>query len=466
MNPEEISYKHYLDALTAFDEASSYGIHPGLEGISALLEELGNPEKDLECIHIAGTNGKGSVSAYLRSIFCEAEYSVGTFNSPALEYYRERFLYKRRMISQKDFTRLAGVVASACKRVEKKGIPHPTQFEMDLGLAFLFFKEKNCHPVILECGMGGLMDATNIIAAPILAVITSISMDHQRFLGKTLRDIAIQKAGIIKQGSPVVSAPQEKEALEIIEEQARKQKSSLTIAEPENVSKIKSTIQGTALDAEISSLPGKVLHIQSPLAGLWQRENVLLALACANALQSRFHLTEKQILNGFEKTEWPCRFEVVRKKPLTILDGAHNPDAAKKLAETIRQLFALTPQKNQSFPQNGVLPCETKESALRKHLVFIVGMLRDKDAAGILKETLPLAEEVITLKPPGNPRALDAAELARIASEYHPKVSTADSVEEALELADLLAGKDGLIIAFGSLSYLAKLKRVIRALIK
>ena len=423
-------FTRYRDALQWFVDAASFGIHPGLEGIRGLLAELGDPQEGLPVIHVAGTNGKGSVTAYLRNVFVRAGYPVGCFNSPALRDYREQILYKGRMISQKDFTRLAGVVEGACAALTDRGIPHPSQFEMDLAMAFLFFREKGCDPVILECGMGGKEDATNITTSDILTIITSVSLDHCQFLGKTLASIAENKAGIMRRGVPVVTMHQAPEVLEVLERKALETGAKLRIAKTPRVRK-----EGMSLQ-RFDYPPFSSVEIS--MGGEWQPENAALALESIQLLRERYRITDLAVLRGMKETKWEGRFEILRKRPLLIADGAHNPDAARRLSATLQRVL--------------------KE----KHMVFIVGMLRDKDIEGVLEPMLPLADSVIAFKPPGNPRAMDGVELAEIAGHFHKRVTSADSLEEALEEAELLSGKDGAVVAFGSLSFIGKLKGILQ----
>ncbi len=421
----------FLKTLEAFEAAGRGGIHPGLSGIRALLGRLGNPERGLRVIHIAGTNGKGSVSAMLRSVFLAAGYSPGVFNSPALRDYREQILAKDKMITKSAFVRLGKKVLEACESMEQEGLPHPSRFEMDLAMACLYFKEKGSDPVIAECGMGGGSDSTNVLPGVVLSVITSVSMDHMQFLGRTLEKIAEAKAGIIRTHVPVCSAPQMKEAAEVISRVAEEKEAPLFLADPAAAGKPVYGLQSVSF-----TYPG-FPRLKLSLGGEWQLENACLLLECVKQLRGTWRLSDEVLKKGLAAVSWQGRFEVIRKKPLFIMDGAHNPGGAARLAGTLKHLFP------------------------GKSMVFLVGMLKDKDAEGVLRETLPLAQAVVTLKPPGNPRAMDALDLAEIAGRFHPKVTSADSLEEALEMGELLRGEDGMTVAFGSLSFLAPLKELV-----
>ena len=447
-----MEFSSYPAALSFFEDAARYGIVPGLASVRRLCARLGNPQERLRIVHVAGTNGKGSVTAYLTSILKTEGYPVGTFNSPALSDYRERILYRGRMLSQKDFTRLAGLVETACGEIVSEGHPHPTQFEMDVALGFLYFREKGCDPVILECGMGGEEDATNLIERPLLSVLTSVSMDHQKFLGRSLAQIAEKKAGIIKEGRPVYTCAQKDEALRVIRKRAKEKHAPLFVAEREEISHIRRG-RGT-LRFDVPDFPKLTIS----LAGLYQIENAQLALHAALYLKTEgYALDDRALYRGFLDTRWAGRFERINKKPTVILDGAHNEDAAKRLAESLKFYFTNT------------------------RLVFIIGVLRDKAYDRLLAETLPLTDAVITVKPPYNPRALDALSLANAAREtaegllaegengllesgerealQRLRITAVDSVEEAAETALMLAGEDDVIVCFGSLSYLAPMRR-------
>lgn len=413
------------EAMKYIESLQSLGSVPGLENIIRLCEKLGNPQDGLAFIHVAGTNGKGSVCAYLGSVLKEAGYRVGSYNSPTIRDYRERICVNGRMISKRAFAGLLTRIKEACDELVSEGKSHPTPFEVETALGFLYFVEKKCDFVLLEAGMGGLLDATNLIKSPMAAVLTPIGMDHMAFLGDTLEKIAENKAGIIKPGCMVVSAQQREEAMNVIEKICQEKGASLKPVQTEDATSIH-----YGLEKQSFVYKGG-LKIEIGLAGNYQIENALLALKVLEGLQEKgVNITEKAILSGFRKAVWPGRFEVLSKKPYFIVDGAHNEDGAGKLAQTMQFYFT------------------------NKKIIYIMGILKDKEYEKIVKRTCPFADSIITVKTPDNPRAMDAYELACQVAKYHKNVTAAGSIEEAVEMSYLLADKDSVIVAFGSLSYL------------
>ncbi|MCR4689737.1 MAG: bifunctional folylpolyglutamate synthase/dihydrofolate synthase [Lachnospiraceae bacterium] len=403
---------------------------PGLEATRELCRRVGDPQKDLRFIHVAGTNGKGSVCAYLESVLLAAGFPVGRYSSPTITDYRERFLCKGKMIARSLLYELTEQVKEAAEGMEKEGLSHPTAFECETVVGFLFWKKKKCDPVILECGMGGLLDATNVIPPPLLTILTSIGMDHEAFLGDTIEQITSQKCGIIKEGSLVVSAKQDPSAEKVIRDTCRKKNVKLTVCDPDRISDIRYGLQKQSFRLEKK-------RYEIRLAGICQIENAHLALEAVKTLQSLGlqwqRLTDEAVSEGLKNTRWPGRFQVIAGRPMMVLDGAHNPPAAQKLAASLQQYFT------------------------GKRLVFAMGVFRDKDVDGIMQATAHLAAQIVTFRLPDTERSLDALSLAQKAAEYNPNVTSADSLKEAVELGRLLAGEDGVLVIFGSLSMIGEL---------
>lgn len=425
----------YQETLDYIESLQTCGIAPGLENIRNLCEKLGNPQKELSFIHIAGTNGKGSVLCLLSSVLKQSGYRVGRYISPTIFTYRERFQIGGRMITQKDLAAYMTRIRKACEALLQEGYPQPTPFEVETALAFLYFKEKKCDIVVLETGMGGLMDATNVIPAPIAAVITSISMDHMQFLGNTLPEIALQKAGIIKEGCEVATGKQDETVLKVLQNTCNQTKCRLTLADEQYLSHVRSKLTGQ----QFSYKDWKDLQISLP--GRYQLSNAILALETVSVLRERgLSIPDKAVFKGFETAEWPGRFEILSKKPLFIADGAHNRDGADKLAESLRYYFT------------------------KKRLLYIIGMLRDKEQEEVIRLTCPLAQQILTVSTKG-PRGFSSYELAQKIQPYQASVTCTDSVQEAVELAYLMAGrdKDTVIVAFGSLSYLGELMTTVKS---
>ncbi len=437
---------NYKQSLEYIESLSGYGIVPGLDSIKALCAKLGNPQDELRFIHIAGTNGKGSTLCYVSTILKCAGYRVGRYISPAISDYREKIQINGRPITQKSLCDGIELVKDACDRLVEEGKPHPTPFEVETALAFWYYKEQKCDYVVLETGMGGLEDATNLIRNTEVAVLASISMDHMQFLGKTLGEIARQKAGIIKKGCTVVSLKQQPEAMQVVSDTAKKMGCELRVADPGKAEKIRYGLEKQVFDY------GNYKKMEISLAGSYQIENAVLAIDVVEALRSRnaadpdgysagapngAFISDAALRQGLKEAEWYGRFSVLSGKPLFVVDGAHNEDAARKLAASIEFYFT------------------------NKRIIYIIGILKDKEYDKIIGLTAHYADQIITVTPPDNPRALHAYELAREISKVHGAVTAADSLEEAVEMSYMLAGKDDVILAFGSLSYLGKLREIV-----
>ncbi len=433
MNVKEMCFMNYREARSYIDEAQRFGGEISLVTITEFLEELGNPQDDLKFIHIAGTNGKGSVGAYLGSVLKEAGYQVGRFVSPTLYEYRERIQINGEYISEEDFAETMEQMLQALELRKSKGKPLPSPFEIETALSFLYYRKKQCDLVLLECGMGGKMDATNVIKTTELAVITSISMDHMEYLGDTVGKIAEQKAGIIKPGASVVTCLQQPEAAIAIEKACRPNRNLLAVGKAYDANVLEVDLQHMTF-----AYKGRTITIH--LAGAHQLENAVLALTGIQALIFRgYEISEDAIVKGFEKAEWNGRFTILQREPYFIVDGAHNPDAAKKLKKSIQMYF---PKKN---------------------LIFLMGVFKDKQYEAIASILTPIAKEVVVMETPGNPRALPIEELAKTVQKYNGNVHKAYSLEEAVGKGFELAGKDDVIISFGSLSFTGELTALVQA---
>lgn len=424
----------YTEAMTYIESIQRYGCVPGLENIKQLCRKLGDPQDKLKFVHIAGTNGKGSVLAYTSTILQAAGYKVGRYISPTIQDYRERFQINGKMISKPALCTYLEQVKEAAEEMASENLPHPTPFEIETAVSFLYFLEKKCDIVILETGLGGMNDATNVIPAPLCAVFASISMDHMTFLGDSPDKIAMQKAGIIKDNCHVITCRQQDEVMKIIGKTAEEHGCDLSLADAEAAAHIKYGIK------KQSFCYGGYRDLTITMAGQYQIENAVLAVEVIKVLQTEgFAVSEEQLRGGLLQTRWPGRFELIGKRPLFVIDGAHNEGAAERLAQSIRFYFA------------------------DKRIIYIIGILKDKEYDKILRLTAPFAAHIITMTPPHHTRALSGYELAREAEKYHNSVTVADSVQEAVEMAYLLAGedKDTVIIAFGSLSILGGLIQIV-----
>ncbi|MDO5135660.1 MAG: folylpolyglutamate synthase/dihydrofolate synthase family protein [Eubacteriales bacterium] len=415
----------------SYVEASGNGaIVLGLEGMRELLRRLGNPQDQLRFVHVAGTNGKGSVIACLYGVLRDAGYRVGRYVSPALYSYRERMEVCGERISRDGFAKYMTRIARVIEGMTGEGLAHPTPFEIETAVAFLFFQEKGCELVLLEVGMGGDQDATNVVQNTLLAVLTPISMDHMDFLGHTLEEIAEKKAGILKPGCIAVTARQEPEAEAVIQRRCREKGIPLYLADGGEAELCQEDVLGQTFVYQ-----GRTYRLS--LGGAYQKENGVTAIRALQILgKLGFPVGEEQMRESLARIFWRGRFTVLGEKPLLVVDGAHNPAAARCLADSIRRYFP------------------------GKRLYYIVGIFRDKDHEEILRVTAPFAEKILTIQTPGNPRALPAEELALEARRYHGDVQACASIPEALSLAHSLAGEEDVILAFGSLSFIGDLTRV------
>ena len=403
------------------------GMVLGLESISRLLDKMGHPEQKLAFVHIAGTNGKGSVLAYTSTILKEAGYRVGRYLSPVINEYREKIQVNGRMISKKDLMLGMEFAKKCVDELVEEGFPSPTIFEIETAIAFWYYDMKKCDIVVLETGMGGRDDATNIIPAPLVCAFASISMDHIGILGRNISEIAQVKAGIIKKGAIVVSAEQRPEAAEVLLSVAKANNCAIHYATEPVVTR--ENLKGITFNY------GSYKALKSTMIGSYQPGNAAVAIEIIEALRSRgMSISDENIYAGIEHAEWTGRFEVVKKKPLIIMDGAHNEDASIRLRQSITGYIGDKP------------------------MIFIVGVLADKEYEKVLANTLDLCRYCITVTPP-SPRALSGNELAIAAGNYNSNVTCAGSVEEALEMAALIGNDEYVIIAFGSLSFLGKFKR-------
>lgn len=425
---------NYAEARDYLEKTAEKGSVLGLDSMKELLRRLGNPQDRLKFIHISGTNGKGSVLAYLSTILKEAGYMTGRYISPTLFSYRERIQVNEEYIGQQELADLVSQVKPVTEAMEADGKSCPTVFEIETALAFLHFLKKKCDIVVLETGMGGDTDATNVIRTTVMEVLVSISMDHMQFLGDTLAEIAGHKAGIIKPDTVVVSTLQKPEVMDVIRKRVKEQNASLKVADYRHAEKISYGIRKQCFS--YGGYEDVVIH----LAGSYQIKNAVTALESVKALKEiGFEISEEQMRKGFEKTVWNGRFTVVCDDPLFIMDGAHNRDGAMELKKSM-------------------------ETCLKGYRIFAVcGVFRDKEYREILQITAPCIEKMITIETPDNPRALPAAELAEAAREYIADVHPAETVEQAVEESFAAAKEENdVIIAFGSLSFLGEIRKAVK----
>lgn len=403
-----------------------FGMKPGLDTTRRLLAALGEPHRRFSSIHIAGTNGKGSVAAMLSSILHRAGIRVGRYTSPHLVRFNERIVVDERPLSDEEL--LVGF-----DRVDEvaKGGPEPTFFEFGTVLAFHEFARKGVEWAVVETGMGGRWDATNVLS-PALSVITTISLEHQQYLGNTLREIASEKAGIIKPGTPVVSGVTAPEAMVVIRQKAKELDSRLY----ERGVHFQTHASGPDRLA-YEGIRTRWADIRLGLRGGHQVENAALVLASREILEERgLVLGEAAIREGMAGVRWPGRLELLPGRPSLLLDGAHNPEAALRLAEYLE----------------GHVP--------RKNLTLVLAALSDKDYREMLALLAPLAARIVTTRPRTD-RALDAGVLARAVSEFGAEIRCASTVGEALDLAKRITPPEGMACVAGSLYLVGEVRKLL-----
>lgn len=413
---------NYNQAVDYIHSLMRFGSKLGLERIKDLLTRLGNPEKQLEFIHIAGTNGKGSTANLSAKILQNSGYKVGLYTSPFIVDFKERFQINSQMISESKLTELTQTVKQQIDIMNENG-DEVTEFEAVTALAMLYFATENCDIVCLEVGLGGRFDATNVIDTPLVSVITSVSLDHTNILGDTVEEIAFEKAGIIKPNGTTVTYPLlDEDALGVIMEKCAKENNRLVTPNKNAVETLKMDITGSKFRY------GDTDYCLS-LIGEHQIYNAMTAIEVMNVLKQKgFSISDESIKRGLVETKFPARFEILKNTPLTVLDGAHNPDGTKMLKKAL---------------------VDTK----CKNIIAIVAMMEDKHYSDALGEVLPLCDTVIAVKA-SNPRSLSAEELAQTAKQYCEDVLVADDLNFAVQKGRELVAEDGMLLIFGSL-YLA-----------
>lgn len=414
---------NYNEALSKISSLLFLGSRPGLDRVLKLLELMGNPQDKLKYVHIAGTNGKGSTSKMISAVLTAGGYKTGLFISPYIIDFRERMQINGKMISKDQLSRCVEETFPIVEQLKKDGIII-TEFEYITAIAFKWYAESNCDIVVLETGMGGLLDCTNVVKDTLVSVITSISYDHTAVLGETLGEISAQKAGIIKENSNAVYYRQNDVSDQVVTDTAKKLNSNLYYADQLSLEVIERCI-------EYTKLRYKDIELNLHLIGEHQHKNAKLALTALNILKEScgLSITNQHIAEGFSKAEMPARLELLCKEPIVLVDGAHNPNGMEALSTAIRQY----------------LP--------NKKVVCIMGMLKDKDSTSSLEYLDGLIEAVITLEP-DNPRKQTSEELAEKAIKFFNKVYPMESFTGAIEKALEIAGDNGAILVCGSL-YLA-----------
>lgn len=420
---------NYYESINYLENISVLGGHLGLENITRLLDKLSNPEKQLKVIHIAGTNGKGSVSNILKSILVASNHNVGLYNSPSILSFRETITINSKMITEDDFALTTSKISKYCNELLHEGHPQPTVFECTTALALEFFATKKVDIAIVEVGLGGILDATNVFTTPLVSVITSIGYDHTEFLGNTLHEIASAKAGIIKNKIPVIVAPNDQEVLSVLLNTAS------TLDAPcyyNKLTDIKSILHEESLQGMSFSMSTPYFtydYLSTRLIGQHQLINISVALTTIYALNKHYdyNISEEAVATGIAKTYWPCRCEYIEKPINMLIDGAHNEASMESFINVLSSYCNSSP------------------------ITFLFGVLKDKEVRMMLKKMAPYSNTIFITKPLSN-RGLPTIELSTIAKDYFEYVFPIDEISEALQRAIEHAKKTNtLLCCVGSL---------------
>ncbi len=417
----------YEEAYIYMKEAGKRGSIYGTATVKELLLRLENPQDQVPVVHIAGTNGKGSIFAFVEHILEDAGYAVGRYISPTIFTYLERFQINGHYMEEREFAQIMETVIPVCEEMEADGLPIPTVFEIETAVAFLYFIRKKADIVLLETGMGGENDATNVVKQPYCTVLASISRDHMQFLGDTLQEILEQKMGILREQVPCVAYPMQNEIRLIWLDKCEKMLIEPIMADT-------AQLQITAEDLHGSRFCYKGREYELGIPGIYQIYNSITAIEVCNCIKKQYDLNNVNIKNGLKATIWEGRFQKIKDEPLTYIDGAHNEGGWRSLRENIRTYFAGRP------------------------LIYVCGVLADKEYDKMVDIMASFASYIITVTP-DNPRALDKKTLADCYRSYGKPVDTADDVFAAQRQAEALAEemKDPVIVVFGSLSFIGSL---------
>lgn len=429
---------NYNDALAYINDKGKFGSRLGLSSIGRLMELLGNPQDELKHIHIGGTNGKGSTSSFISHGLKTAGYKVGLFSSPYIERFNERIQINGLDIPDETLGRLTSLIEEKANIMLEEGMEHPTTFEIITAIAFIYFKEENVDYVILEVGLGGRYDSTNIIKSPLASVLTTIDYDHIDVLGDTLEKIAYQKAGIIKDNSLVVAYPQKQEVLEVIQDEVKLRSSELFRFPMENVNINKVNEYGTTFDFCYKGQTIKDIEIS--MIGEYQIYNASLAATTLLVLRDKglVKITDEEIKEGLKKTTWPGRLEVMRRNPTFLIDGAHNVQGVRQLAKAL-SLFKYD------------------------KLILGIGILEDKDSSHMVELLAPKADQIVVTEV-NMPRKLKAEDLGKEIEKYNKNIIIEKDIKRAVEKTLELAGKNDMIVFGGSLYLIGEVRALIKQL--
>ena len=428
---------NYQEALKFIEESHKFGMRLGLENSFKLLDLLGNPQDKLKIVHVAGTNGKGSVCSFIANTLKEQGYKVGLYTSPYLETFTERIRLNGENIPEEDVARIVTIMKDKIEDMVKEGYAYPTEFEIETAMAFYYYCEQNADYVVLEVGLGGRYDATNVVKSPLVSVIVSLSLDHIGVLGDTLGKIAYEKAGIIKENSIAVVYKQKEEAEEVIKDVCKEKNTKYIEANFEDMKIKKSDIYSQVFDCTI--LGERMEDMEISLIGEHQVNNAILALTVIKVLRDerQVEISEEATRRGFLNTKWPGRIEKIKDNPVFIIDGAHNEDGAKSLSKALDKHFK------------------------GKKMTLLIGMLKDKDIDGVLELLMDKFNKVITTTP-DNDRAICAEELQDKIKKYIDDVIAIPNIEDAVKYTLDNAKEDDIIISAGSLYMIGHIRTLVK----
>jgi dihydrofolate synthase/folylpolyglutamate synthase len=425
---------NYSEAIEYMQNLTKFGFNFGLGRIAELLRRFDNPHRKLRIIHVGGTNGKGSTTAMLHSILRESGYRVGAYTSPHLHAYTERYSINGWPIPEQTMADIIDELRPHLEDMVKKGFEHPTEFEVGTALAFIYFYREQVDFLVLEVGLGGAIDSTNV-ALPLVSVITNVAMDHMEYLGNTVGEIALVKAGIIKEGVPLVTAAGG-EALEVILQKAGEMGSPVTVVGRDiTFQGLEHGIGGQYID--ISGKRGAYKNLFLPLMGSHQQINAATAVAAAEVLAGQGVIgPDLAVARGIASTYWPARLEIVKDRPTVVIDAAHNYDGATSLKKALDEYFP------------------------GKRTVLVMGMLGDKERSKVMAALAPGKDAVIVTKP-NSPRAGDWQLLAEEAKKYVARVEVIENIAGAVSAGIDMAGPQDLVVITGSFYMVAEARELV-----
>ena len=392
---------NYSEALEYIHSVEWLGSRPGLSRTEELLEKLGNPEKGMKFVHVAGTNGKGSTCSMCESVLRASGYKVGLYTSPYIMRFNERMCINGEPISDSELAELVEIIKPIADNMSDK----PTEFEIITALAFLYYKRHACDIVVLEVGMGGRLDSTNVVDSPVASVITGVAIDHVSVLGSTVAEIAKEKAGIIKQNRPVIYGGRDDVAFEVICGKAKDCKSEIVRTEVGAISVKAMSVEGTVFDY------GELKDVKLSLCGSYQPENAITVIETVRVLNREgFEIPESALREGLKNAKWRARFELLGKEPTVIFDGSHNMQGVKAAAESIKRFFG------------------------NEKVLLLMGVLADKEWKAMLDELLPLTDGMYCVTP-NSPRALDSEILAKECNARSVTANAFDSIDDGVKKA-------------------------------